>query len=79
MSERIKILSYSGVICNRYFWRTYDKQEIDLIEEREGKLFAYEFKWKADKAVVPAAWESAYPDAPYEVITSQNFMDWLKI
>lgn len=79
MSERIKHLSYSGVICNRYFWRTYDKQEIDLIEEREGKLFAYEFKWKADKAVVPAAWESAYPDASYEVITSQNFMDWLKI
>ena len=79
MSERIKHLSYSGVICNRYFWRTYDRQEIDLIEEREGKLFAYEFKWKADKAVVPAAWESAYPDASYEVITSQNFMDWLKI
>jgi predicted AAA+ superfamily ATPase len=79
MSERIKHLSYSGVICNRYFWRTYDKQEIDLIEEREGKLFAHEFKWKADKAVVPAAWESAYPDASYEVITSQNFMDWLKI
>jgi predicted AAA+ superfamily ATPase len=78
MSERIKHLSYSGTICNKYFWRTYDKQEIDLIEEREGKLFAYEFKWRADKTVVPVAWKSAYPAATYQLITSQNFMDWLK-
>ncbi len=77
MSERIKQLSYSGAICNRYFWRTYDKQEIDLIEERDGKLFAYEFKWKADKAVVPAAWESAYPNSSFQVITNENFLYWL--
>lgn len=77
ISERIKQLSYSGVICNRYFWRTYDKQEIDLIEERDGKLFAYEFKWKADKMAIPAAWESAYPDSSFQVITNENFLDWL--
>ena len=78
MSERIKHLSYSGVVYNRYFWRTYDRQEIDLVEEREGKLFAYEFKWRTDKATVPAAWESAYPEAAYQVITHENFMDWLE-
>ncbi len=78
MSERIKHLSYSGVICNKYFWRTYDRQELDLIEERDGKLFAYEFKWREDKAVVPVAWKSAYPDSKYQLITSKNFMDWLK-
>ena len=77
MSERIKQLSYSGAICNRYFWRTYDKQEIDLIEERDGKLSGYEFKWKTDKAVVPAAWESAYPNSSFQVITNENFLDWL--
>ena len=78
MSERIKFHSYSGVVCNRYFWRTYDKQEIDLIEEREGKLFAYEVKWKNAKIKSPAAWQKAYPASTFNVITTENYSDWLK-
>ena len=78
MSERIKHHSYSGVICNRYFWRTYDRQEIDLIEERNGKLFAYELKWKSEKGKVPVAWEKAYPESSFKVINSTNYFDWLK-
>ena len=78
MSERIKFQSYSGVVCNRYFWRTYDKQEIDLIEEREGKLFAYEVKWKNAKIKSPAAWQKAYPASTFNVITTENYSDWLK-
>lgn len=77
MSERIKYLSYSRKPCNRYFWRTYDKQEIDLIEEREGKLFAYEFKWKEAEVNSPAAWQKNYPDSSFEVITTENYSDWL--
>jgi hypothetical protein len=77
MSERIKHLSYSDIVCNRYFWRTYDKQEIDLVEEREGKLFAYEFKWKDIRSKTPAAWEKAYPESSFEVITIYNYSDWL--
>ena len=46
ISERFKFREYNNVIANQYFWRTYDQQEIDLIEEREGKLYAYDFKWK---------------------------------
>ncbi len=77
MSERIKQHSYSGTICNRYFWRTYDRQEIDLIEEREGKLFAYEFKWKEMKSKAPAAWGNAYPKSTFNIITIDNYSDWL--
>ncbi len=61
MSERLKYNHYKEVIYNKYFWRTYDKQEIDLIEERGGKLFAFEFKWNPTKVRIPAAWKSAYP------------------
>ena len=78
MSERIKFQSYSGIHCNRYFWRTYDKQEIDLIEEKEGKLSAYEFKWKNEDIKIPAAWEKAYPDSSYKVISINNYGEWLK-
>ena len=78
MSERIKHHSYSNIVCNRYFWRTYDKQEIDLIEEREGKLFAYEFKWKDVRSKAPAAWEKAYPESAFKVITIDNYSNWLR-
>lgn len=78
MSERIKNNHYGGVVYNKYFWRTYDQQEIDLIEESEGKLFAYEFKWKSDKYEIPAAWKAAYPSSVYNLITNQNYSEWLK-
>ncbi|HEY6907007.1 MAG TPA: ATP-binding protein [Ignavibacteriaceae bacterium] len=78
MSERIKSLSYSGIHCNRYFWRTYDKQEIDLIEEREGKLFAYELKWNSEEIKIPSAWEKSYPDSSFKVISINNYGGWLE-
>jgi len=77
MSERMKQLEYSGIAANKYFWRTYDQQEIDLIEEREGKLFAYEFKWKKDKGKIPAAWEKAYSGSQFKVVTPDNYSEWL--
>ena len=63
---------------NNYFWRTYDQQELDLIEERQGRLFAYEFKWKVKKVKPPKAWVDAYPDSEYQVITPENYLDWIK-
>lgn len=77
MSERIKYQSYNGIYSNRYFWRTYDKQEIDLIEEREGKLFAYEFKWNKNKDIAPTAWRGAYPESEFQTITKDNYLDWI--
>ncbi len=78
ISERIKHQKYSGIISNNYFWRTYDQQEIDFVEERGGKLFAYEFKWKEDKIKIPAAWKNAYPDSQFKAVTQDNYSDWLK-
>lgn len=49
--ERLKKQHYLKIFTNNYFWRTYDQKEIDLVEEREGKLFGYEFKWNGGPAI----------------------------
>lgn len=77
MSERLKYNHYNEIIYNKYFWRTYDKQEIDLIEEKGGKLYAYEFKWKPSKIKIPAAWKSSYPNAEYHQINNENYSDFV--
>jgi predicted AAA+ superfamily ATPase len=77
VSERIKYQSYKPVYANNYFWRTYDQQEIDWVEERDGNLFGHEFKWKDQKVRVPKAWEKAYPEAKFEVIHQDNYFDWV--
>ena len=45
LMERLKRRQYQKIYASMYFWRTYSGQEIDLVEEREGKLFGYEIKW----------------------------------
>lgn len=76
-TERIKFNTYSGLFVNSYFWRTYDQQEIDLIEEQNSTLSAYEFKWKQDKTKMPAAFAKAYPGTPFSVINSKNYLDFI--
>ena len=56
-----------------YFWRTYDGQEIDLVEEKAGKLFGYEIKWSKARKHAPKAW-GTYKNASWEVITRDNFL-----
>lgn len=75
--ERLKTKSYKRIFSNDFFWRTYDRQEIDLVEERGGKLYAYEFKWKPQKVKAPKAWADAYPDSEFQVISKENFLDFL--
>ncbi len=75
--ERLKKREYKGIFANVYFWRTWDKQEIDLIEEREGKLFAYEIKWSKRKVKVPSQWEAAYRDSEFKVITKDNYLEFI--
>lgn len=75
--ERVKLQHYKQMYSNNYFWRTYDKKEIDHIEERDGKLFAYEFKWGKSKVSVPKLWKETYPDSEYQVINKENFLDFL--
>lgn len=76
--ERLKYLTYHSIRANLYFWRTYDQQEIDLIEERDGKLFGYEFKWMPRKAILsPGNWRKAYPEAEFQGITRENYLDFI--
>ncbi len=77
ISERLKYQEYHRLISNNYFWRTYEQQEIDWVEERDGSLFGYEFKWKEDKVKIPSQWKIAYPNASFEVINMENYNDWL--
>jgi predicted AAA+ superfamily ATPase len=77
-AERLKHREYARILANPYFWRTYTQQEIDLLEEREGNLFAYEFKWSARKPVAaPAAFRAAYPRAEFSVVTPENYLEFV--
>ncbi|MBI4243116.1 MAG: ATP-binding protein [Planctomycetes bacterium] len=75
--ERLKKQECTGIISNNYFWRTYDRKEIDWVEEREGKLYAYEFKWKDKKTVAPGDWIKNYPGSEFSVITRENYLDFI--
>lgn len=76
VSERVKRNSYSGNYAQLFFWRTHEQQEIDLIEDLDGVLHAFEFKWGSfKKSRQPKAFAESYPDSTYEIITPENF--WL--
>jgi predicted AAA+ superfamily ATPase len=77
--ERLKMRSYRPLYANQYFWRTWNKNEIDLIEERDGSYFAYEMKSKPGQtARVPAEWVQAYgPHTHFQTITPDNFLDFV--
>lgn len=75
--ERLKKKTYQRIYSNDYFWRTYSKKEIDLVEERDGKLFGFEIKWKDQSYKPPGEWIEHYPDASVELITQQNFWPFI--
>lgn len=75
--ERKKINEIQKRFANLYFWRTYDQKEIDLVEEREGRLFGYEFKWQKEKKKKPKDFLETYPGASYEVVNRNNFEKFL--
>lgn len=78
ISERLKQQTYDGKIVNHYFWRTYDGQEIDLVEEKEGRLDGFEIKWGTNKKVKqPALWSATYDNATFKVINPTNYYDWI--
>ena len=76
ISERIKINSYSKRLINMYFWRTYDGAEIDLVEEKDGKLNALEFKWKQKRKItIPSSFSEKYGVKEIKVITPENLYE----
>lgn len=76
-TERMKKRNYSNIKSNVYFWRTWDKKEIDIIEEREGKLFAFECKWSERKRSIPRDWQKQYPEADFVFITKENYLNFV--
>lgn len=74
IAERLKQQSYARTYANGYFWRTTAKSEIDYLEECDGMLTAYEFKWNPRRnAAVPLSFSRSYPDAAFKVITRDNY------
>jgi predicted AAA+ superfamily ATPase len=76
--ERIKKQNYRNSNVTNYFWRTYDQQELDWLEEQNGNLNGFEFKWNEKrKSKIPTAFAKAYPDASFEVINRENYLDFI--
>jgi uncharacterized protein len=76
--ERLKHRAYSDIYTNSYFWRNYDQKEIDLVEELNGSLSAYECKWNASKKENPPKdWKNKYPEAKYQNITPDNYLNFV--
>ena len=78
VAERLKKLEYDRSFTAKYFWRTSGKKEIDFIEEKDGAISAYEFKWNPEEKVLyPKAFMQGYPDADFNVITPANVHEFL--
>ena len=78
ISERLKTNHYGRRFVKTYFWKTHQKQEIDFIEESDGQIKAFEFKWK-EKANMrfPLTFNEAYKDATMQFISTENFNQFI--
>ena len=78
ISERYKFITYQRMWMNRFFWRTHTQQEIDYIEEYNGKLYAFEIKWNLKKkSKIPSGFDKNYPGSDFKVIDKENFVEFL--
>ncbi len=75
--ERRKKIAYQRLYGNTYYWRTYSGAELDYVEERDGRLLGYEFKWKKGKARPPATWLDTYPESSFSVVNRENFVEFV--
>lgn len=78
ISERMKFLHYNKIRSNVFFWRTTTGKEIDWIEERDGKIYAFEAKWNPKRSsFLPQGFEEAYPESTFQIVNSENYMSVL--
>lgn len=75
--ERLKKQEYQKIHANNYFWRTWQKQEVDWIEERGGKLFGYEFKYSQSNLRIPETFVETYPQARVKLINKKNYLTFI--
>ena len=81
IAERLKQNAYKGSFAQSWFWRTRQQNEIDYVEEEDGRLQAFEFKWNDRKGNVkcPESFVKSYPDAEFKVITPKNVEEFLDV
>jgi len=78
ISERVKFNAYNQTGSQLYYWRNYLQREIDLIEVKDNRIYAYEIKYgKESKVKIPLAFKTAYPDADFQKIDSDNYLDFI--
>lgn len=77
VSERLKKQAYKPIYTNNFFWRTWEQKEIDWVEEREGKLFGYEFKYNKDTFVKPKLFLETYPEAEISLLNRNNYLKFI--
>ncbi|MFN8347046.1 MAG: ATP-binding protein [Spirosomataceae bacterium] len=78
MTERKKLLAYNGFHGRTYFWRNKQQAEVDYIEEIDGNVYAFEFKWNPEaKSKFPQAFLDSYQPAETKIIHRENFWQWL--
>jgi predicted AAA+ superfamily ATPase len=78
ISERLKLLAYTGAIRNTWFWRTQQRQEIDYVEEWNGQLIAHEIKWSANaKTGGQKTFLGAYPESVITTLSADDYENFL--
>lgn len=77
IQERMKTMIYQRQYANRYFWRTYTGAELDYVEESDGKLHGYEFKWGKKGAKAPKTWLATYSEADFQFVNRENYLEFL--
>ena len=78
ITERLKHLNNKQEFPNTFFWRNYSQKEIDYLEEKDGRLKTFEFKWSENKkAKIPKIFVDNYPDSEFEIINKKNFDEFL--
>jgi uncharacterized protein len=75
--ERHKRNQFKESYPNCYFWRTWTKEEIDYLEEKDGILSSYEIKWQKGRKLAPKIWQQTYPNSSFQVISNKNYWPFL--
>ena len=75
--ERRKRNAYTNQFANAYFWRTYTGAELDYVEEANGQLTGFEFKFSRKAAKAPASWLATYPGATFQLVNQATYMPFL--
>ncbi len=78
ISERMKRNAYNWSYAGTYFWRTREKSEIDYVEDEDGKISTFEFKWNGKaRAKMPIPFAKAYPNSSFSVVSQDNYWDFI--